>query len=80
MASFESICNGWGIQKVPIELAKGLSCPLCGTDFKTIHLYTDQCLVPHNTSLRAYSKMADNLVGNCYCKHHIIYLYDDREV
>jgi hypothetical protein len=77
-ASWKAVAEGYGIQKVPIELARDLGCPMCGENFRTIHLYTVEPVTTSTPTLEAYRQMADNLVGKCYCKLHIHRYYGEN--
>jgi hypothetical protein len=75
VSAWTDLCNGYGIRKVPPELARDLACAWpCG---ERRHLYTTSQLTPADSSPAAYRRMADALVGRCYCKFHITELYRD---
>lgn len=71
MTKWEKIKEGYGLQKVPPEIAKDICCcyGCCATgNFPTVHLYTDQSL--SYDSIASYSRMVEKVRGSSYCRMH----------
>ncbi len=78
MTKWDIIRDGYGLQEVPQELVKEIGCAICSPEFKNRKLWTTESL-HYDGTVRDYQKMTDRLIGNCYCKHHAIWMYEDKE-
>lgn len=70
------VCDGYGIEEIPSSMSKGLYCNLCSPEFKNRKLYTSESLQSNGT-VYGYESMINKVRKNCYCKSHILYLYQN---
>lgn len=76
--NWKELCIGYGIEKLPSNL-KGLNLQCAFPCPAKYPLYTTKPLKPRDHTTYAYDQMMRNLIGNCYCKVHMMYMYGEQK-
>jgi len=75
--NWKDLCIGYGIEKLPANLRGQFQCAFPCSEKN--HLYTTKSIKPKDHTTHAYDLIMRGLIGHCYCKTHMKYLYGDEK-